>query len=114
MQEFAEEYIKELSQNCDFKRLLELKKQIDQKYSSLIVNFKNKEAEYFDAQGHPEYQMDLKKMQKEFVSAKTKLYSKEEVKEYFTLERKIQKNIDEDFNRIKESISKKFILKNMI
>ena len=48
------------------------------------------------------------RFKKKFMEAKTKLYSKEEVKEYFLLESKINAMLEEDMNSLKDSISNKF------
>lgn len=114
MQDLAENYIKELKENPDFIRLIDLKKQIDEKYASLIVSLKNKEAKYLEAKKYPMYYSNFNEIQNDFVLAKKNLYSKEEVKEYFSLERKIQQIIDEDFNEVKNSISNKFSLNKTI
>jgi hypothetical protein len=113
MQEFVELYTNELKDSSDFKRLLELKRIIDKKYSNLIISLKTKEAIYLDSIDKPNH-YDIDKVKKEFMEAKTNLYSKEEVKEYFSLERKINNMLEMDLNDIKESISNKFTKNNIV
>ena len=107
MEELIGDYVAKIKDTEEFKRLLELKKLIDNNYASLIIKFKNKEAMYLEAKEYPN-QYDLNRIQKEFSEAKTLLYSKPEVKEYFMLERKINENLTSDINDLKESISNKF------
>lgn len=108
MENLVNDYINNLSDKPEFKRLIELKKYIDSNYARLIVKLKNKEAKYLEAKEYPN-QYDLIKCQKEFSEAKSELYSKEEVKEYFKLERKLNELLNDDINDLKESISNKFM-----
>lgn len=108
------EYLQKFKEEPDFQRLLELKRIIDQKYKGLIINLKNKEAKYLEAKEHPDYYPDFLKLQENFVQAKTSLYSKSEVQEYFQMERKLQDCLNEDFNELKEAISNKFNLNKII
>lgn len=107
MEDLAIEYVNNLSSTNEFKRLIELKKIIDSKYSSLIVRLKNMEARYIEARQYPS-QYDVISIQKEFSEAKSELYSKEEVKEYFKLERQLDEFLTNDLNDLKDSISNKF------
>ena len=107
MEDLANIYLIELENKEEFKRLLFLKKEIEKKYSNLIIAMKTKEAIYLEAKDKKDH-YDLEKAKKEFSIAKVNLYSKEEVKEYFMLENKINRMLDEDFNDIKKSISNKF------
>ena len=110
--ELANKYIEELKSTTEFKRLLELKKIIDDKYKLLIVSLRTKESYYLESLDK-EY-LDKDKCLNEYKEAKAKLYSKEEVKEYLLLERQISNMISNDFNEIKESISNKFVLDKII
>lgn len=112
MQDLEDKYINELKDNEDFKRLLELKKIIDDKYSKEILEFKTKESKYQEIEEYSKY-IDTNKIKEEFIEAKKVLYSKEEVREYFILEQKINKLLNDDFNEIKESISNKFLSSGM-
>ena len=113
MEDLIREYAKEIMEMEEFKRLLELKDIINKKYSLLIVSFKTKEANYNEAKERPEI-FDLRTAQKEFQDAKIKLYSKDEVKEYFKLERLINERLESDMNCLKESISNKFLKTNSL
>jgi hypothetical protein len=108
MEDLVKEYIDEIENSDDFKRLLELKDIINKEYAPLIISFKMKEAEYMEAKERPEI-FDLNQKQKEFSMAKANLYSKEYVKEYFMLEEKINKNINKDLDELKDLISNKFL-----
>jgi hypothetical protein len=108
MEDLVKEYIDEIENSDDFKRLLELKDLINKEYAPLIISFKMKEAEYMEAKERPEI-FDLNQKQKEFSIAKANLYSKEYVKEYFMLEEKINKNINKDLDELKDLISNKFL-----
>ena len=108
MQELIDEYINEIKNSDDFKKLIELKKLIDSKYQSLIMSFNVKRDNYFEAEKNKNYYKDFDLIKKEYIDIKTQLFSKEEVKEYINLENKINNRLDEDFNKVKESISSKF------
>ena len=108
MFDFADNYINELMKNDKFNDFLAIKKEIDKKYASLIIKFKNKEALYLEAKERPNV-YNLEKAQLEYVEAKKELYSKAEVVRYFELEREIQNMLNDDLNEIKENISNKFI-----
>ena len=107
MENLALEYVNEIEQTKEFKRLIELKNIINKKYGLLIIGFKNSEAKYLEAKERPEI-YDLDGAKRNFIEAKTKLYSKEEVKEYFLLEAKINEILETDMNILKDSISNKF------
>lgn len=113
MYELAIEYVEKLKNKEEFKRLIELKKIIDSKYSKLIISLKNKEAKYHEALEYPNY-YDLSTIQSEFSIAKAELYSKPEVKEYFKLEGIINDLLSDDINDLKASISNKFLIDNRI
>ncbi len=108
--DFIDKYLKKLEDEPEFRELLALKKKIDSEYGNLIVSMKTKEAKYLEMKEYEKYRSDVNKYKLEFMEAKRLLYSKEEVKRYFELERKIQNMINEDINELKESISNKFTL----
>ncbi|MGM9969167.1 MAG: hypothetical protein ACI35S_02090 [Anaeroplasma sp.] len=115
MENILDGYIDDLSQTIEFKRLIELKSIIDEKYKNLIIKFKTKESLYLDAKKYGEYYPELNSIQNDFMKAKKDLYEKEEVKEYLKLERIIQDKLNSDINLIKSSVSNKFKLtKNII
>ena len=110
MDDLIDKYIEEVISSNEYKRLLELKNIIDDKYKIEILNFKTDEDKYQEALKYPKY-YDIELLQKNLSNSKSILYNKEEVKEYIELENKIQKKLDDDFNKIKGSISNKFSLK---
>ena len=111
IEDLVDIYFAELKENPDFIKLLSLKKEIDTKYHKEIMIFKTNESMYLDAK---EKGYLTPKMKEDFIKSKTNLYEKEEVKEYFRLERKIDEILNEDFNDIKKSISNKFALNEYI
>lgn len=113
MEDLANIYLQELENREEFIELLNLKVLIEKKYGNLIIAMKTKEAIYLEALDKKDhYNLDLVK--KEFSQAKASLYSKEEVKKYFELEKKLNKILESDFNHIKEAISNKFLKKHML
>lgn len=104
-------YYNDLKNSDDYKRLLELKEYINTNYKNLIIGMKTKESIYLDAK--EKGYLD-NKIQTDFMNAKTKLYEKEEVKEYFRLEAKINEELTKDFNDLKKAISNKFETSKLI
>lgn len=105
---FTNQYIEEIKQNDDFIQYLKLKDIINISYKKEIIRLKNAEALYLDSKEHPINYPDLKKVQLSFVEAKKCLYEKEEVHQFFTLEKKIQRRIDQDLDELKNTVSNKF------
>jgi predicted RNA-binding protein with RPS1 domain len=103
MEEAVNNYINEVLELPEFKRLVELKILIDDKYSKEILAFKTTEEKYNEAKKYPN-NYDINTIRDGFIKAKSNLYSKAEVKEYFDLENHIQDLLNNDFNRIKDSI----------
>lgn len=101
-------YFNKLIELPEFKRLLELKDIIKTKYALLIVGFKTNEANYEEAKRYKDYMPDFDALREKLVESKRKLYEKEEVKEYFSLEKKIQAIINEDLDTLKASIIPNF------
>lgn len=114
MYDLANDYVNNILETDEAKRLLELKKIIDTKYASLIINLKTKESLYNESLEYGDYYKDKQKIKNDFIEAKAKLYSKEEVKQYFDLERKLNKMINDDLNALKESISNKIGKNNFV
>ncbi len=108
MYELIDDYFNNLIELPEFKRLLELKDIIRKKYALLIVGFKTNEANYEDAKRYKDFMGDFDSLREKLVESKRKLYEKEEVKEYFELEKKIQIIINNDLDELKNSISKNF------
>lgn len=104
----VDKYIEIIINTDEFKRLKELKKIIDEKYTKEIVIFKRCEANYLEASEHKEYYSNYDEITRKLSEAKATLYNKEEVKEYLKLERTIQEMLNDDFNELKQAISNKF------
>lgn len=105
---FTDRYIEEIKQNEDFIQYLKLKDIINSSYKKEIIRLKNAEALYLDSKEHPANYPDLKKVQLSFVEAKKSLYEKKEVQQFFSLEKKIQKRMDQELDELKNTVSNKF------
>ena len=110
----VDKYLDNIFNDEKFIKLKELKELIDSKYKKEILKFKLSEAKYLEAKEYEMYYPNFEEIKNNFIEAKKDLYSKEEVKLYFSLERKIQEMLDNDLNELKESISNKFSLTNRI
>lgn len=113
MEFYIDEYIDKIINSNDFKRLKELKLIIDEKYNNEILNFKTMESKYLDAKRYNDRDL-IKKTRIDFMNAKSKLYEIDIVKEYLSLERKIGNMINQDFDKLKKSISNNIGDKNGI
>jgi hypothetical protein len=102
--EYSEKYFNELKDTSDFKRLLELKKIIDDKYMKEINNFKRIEELYLESKNN-KYYPDKDGIRNKYLNAKKELYNKEEVKEYLAIQSKLDEILKNDFEDIKKSIS---------
>lgn len=107
-------YVAKILEAPEFKRLLELKDIINQNYKKEIMLFKTKEALYLEASERKEYYPNFEEIKKAFIAAKADLYSKEEVSEYFKLERELQDMLNNDINELKQAISNKFTLDKIL
>lgn len=112
------EVIKELDKikdefvnSSDFKEYKELEKLIYEKYISEIITFNNAKEVLEEAK---KYHLDLKAKEEALSLAKTKLYSKEEVKRLKELENKLQSELDLISNSIGEHFSNKFKKKRVL
>lgn len=81
---------------ADYKRLLQLKKQIedDLEAQGLISTFLRAKQRYEEAKAYGKYHPDLGKYQKEFQEQKVRLMENPYIKEYKDLERALQKVLD--------------------
>ena len=107
--DLIDDYVNEIKNSEEFRKLIRLKEIIDSKYKDLIIKFKTCESLYLEAKER-NYLDDS--IINNFVEAKKNLYSKDEVKNYFILENKLDEKLNNDFNEIKENISNKFSLNN--
>jgi len=108
MDELINEYLNELYNISEFKRLIELKNLIDIKYKNEIISLKTNESLYNEALKYSNYYPNIDNLKNNYIKSKANLYSKDEVKEYFDLERKINEYINNDIDDIKKNISNKF------
>jgi hypothetical protein len=104
MENIVDDYVNEITDNDDFKKLIELKRIIDSKYKNEIISFKTAESKYLEASNYGKYYPNLEELRRDFSNKKKELYSKEEVREYFDLERKINDSINNDINELKEIV----------
>lgn len=108
--DLSDQYANSIIEGPDFQRLLFLKEEIKKTLSNKIIAFKTAEAKYIEAKGYGKYHPNLPEYQKKFVEAKKNLYLEPLVKEYKELEMKIQDQLNQDINELKESVSKSFKL----
>ena len=108
--DLAEDYAEEIINSADFKRLLEVKKEIRKTLSGKIMAFKTAEAKYLEAKEYGQYHPNLEEYKHRFIETKTKLFSEELVKEYKELEFIIQEKLNQDINDLKKNVSNKFKL----
>ncbi len=104
----AEEYAFEITNTKVFNDLLDIKKQINEEYSELIKEFKTKRDKFESTKQYSLYNDSIKNIQLEFQKVKEELYSKELVKKYFELERKIQSELNDVAKNLARSISDRF------
>ncbi len=104
----AEEYAFEITNTKLFNDLLEIKNQINNEFSELIKEFKEKRDKYEETKQYEFYNDSIKKVQLEFQKVKEELYSKEIVQKYFEIERKIQSELNDVASKLARSISERF------
>lgn len=88
-----------------FKRLVALKKQIDNDCSEEIKAFKYEEERYNDVIQYGTYHPDYKTVTLAFSQAKTKLYTHPLVKEYREIEKIIQQELDAFSRELAKAVS---------
>ena len=69
-----------------------------------IISFKTLESKYLDASKNKDYYPNFNQIKTDFINAKAKLYSHEEVKEYFDLEVKFNVMLADVNKIIAESV----------
>lgn len=102
----AYQVLDELRQNDKYRSLLTLDQQIGQLYPMEIEAFQKAKTVYEDIMNtggsyHPDYKEAIKTLS----FAKTTLYEKKEVKQYFELERDVQDEINLFLNELAQSVS---------
>ncbi len=100
--------IEEIINSDDFKRLKELKYIIDNKYIKDILKFKRCESLYNDALPNFKYYSNFEEIKLNLSNAKNILYSYPEVKEYLSLEKKLNTLLISISNDIASTMSNKF------
>ncbi len=104
----AEQYAFEITNTKLFKDLLEIKNKINSEFSDLIKEFKEKREKFESTKQYAVYNDSIKNIQLEFQKVKEELYSKELVKRYFEIERKIQSELNNVARTLASSISERF------
>lgn len=103
------ELVDELKAQDSYKRILELKKEIDQnpEIKKLVEAFQKLNIKFEEVSKYGKYHPDLKTVQQDFSKAKTALYTNEIVKEYKTLEKDLQRTLDHCSSEIATAVSAK-------
>ena len=113
--DLAEVYADSFINSINFKRFIELSKEINNKLTKEIVSFKTAESLYNDIMKYGKYSKDVDRYKKRLIEAKTKLYSHPLMIEYKKLEFELQTILSTDLNILKKSISNKLeVSKSMI
>lgn len=91
-----------------YQRLLELKGLIqdNQEVNELIANFKKAKEAYEEAKTYGKYHPDLERYQSVFQKTKIAMMSNDVVREYKSLEKALQKKLDQFSIALAESVSK--------
>lgn len=103
-----DEVINDITSSHEFIRLKKLQKEIEDKYQKEIMIFKREEAYYLEQKDLLKRGFIKEVCSEKFIKAKTSLYEKDEVKEYFVLERLIKKELTLLSNELNELFSNKF------
>ncbi len=104
----AELYAEDFTNSAIFKELLEVKKYINDNYSELVKEFKEKKDKFESNKEYSMYNDSFKKIELEFREVKERLYSLDIVQKYFKLEREIQQELTSSAKQLAKSISNKF------
>ncbi len=101
--------VDEIKSQNNYKRLLVLKEEIDEnsEIQDMIFNFNKMNEKYEEVIKYGKYHPDLAKVQKEFSKTKELLYTNPVIKEYKTIEKEIQTQLDVISKEIALAISKK-------
>ena len=106
---------KSIKNTIEYKRLVELRSIIDEKYEKEITEFKKQNEEYNRLVSiNDKYSNKYKEALKKFVEAKNRLYQKEEVIEYIKNERIIQTRLNALSKNIAEVVSDNIKVPNEI
>ena len=100
----------EIKSSALFLDLVELNQLIEFKYEELLKEYHKKFKLFKEAFNIGPYYPDYQKILKDYQKVKMKLYLKEEVKDYFKLEERLNKYLEELMTEIADCISP-YILK---
>ena len=103
------ELVDEIKGSNTYKRLLELKKIMDNDnlVQDLVITFQKLNIKYEEVVKYGKYHPDLKTVQSSFSKAKEKLYTNELVKEYKQLEAELQNDLNQISRELAVNISRK-------
>ncbi len=101
--------VDEIKSKEEYIRLLELKKLIENNPDTvnLINDFNKCKLKFEEVSKYGKHHPDLKKVQLELASIKTKVFTNEIIAEYKKLEKEIQKILDDISRQIAQSVSPK-------
>ena len=101
--------VDEIKSRKEYIRLLELKKimENDPLIVNLINDFNKCKVKFEEVSKYGKHHPDLKKVQLELASIKTKVFTNEIIVEYKKLEKEIQKILDDVSRKIAQSVSPK-------
>lgn len=100
----------------NYKRLLDLKEEIHKnpEINELVIVFQKAKKNYEEAKAYGTYHPDLARYQKAFQEAKVTMMSHEIIKEYKSLERVLQKQLDQLSIDLAEAVSPNIKHPNMM
>lgn len=94
--------------------LINLNKEIELKYEELLNEYHRKFEKFEEAFNIGPYYPNYKEILKEYQSIKTKLYYKEEVRNYFKLEEELNKYLEDLMSNIFNNISTHILKKEIV
>lgn len=100
--DLVDEYTNKIKDEAIFKELLNLKETITKKYQNEITLYEEAKTKLEEALKYGNYHPNLARYKENYQSRKITLYSKEEVKKYFSLYRELGNLINSDFKEIKQ------------
>lgn len=100
-EEIINKYLNDLDNNLLFKKVIELNKLIKEKYFYLLSEYELSKSNLEKANKYYSNYNDLKN---KYQKAKTNLFSKEEVKEYFKIRNKLEDLINNDLKSVYEDV----------
>lgn len=101
--------VDEIKSKNEYVRLLQLKKVIDNDpvIISFLEEFNKYKLKFEEVSKYGKHHPDLKKVQLELAEIKTKVFTNEIISEYKTLEKELQKILDDVSRQIAQSVSPK-------